>query len=147
METIGASHSTRRREALFQRHHVLEGRGIFADAAAAGAGEVAGVQRFELQDHREFRRLAQFVFDDVAGDFFRQREGETHNYLSRATSVEIFRKRSRRIGRRRFRLHEMPRSRQEKIHGRNALAGIDAGAARAKKHERHRDGQPQKSPI
>ena len=30
-------------------------------------------QRFELQDHREFRGLADFMFDDVAGDLNRQR--------------------------------------------------------------------------
>ncbi len=67
-------------EALFQRHHVLERRGVFADASAAGAGQVAGVQRFELQDHRELGRLAQFVLDDVAGNFFRQREWESHRF-------------------------------------------------------------------
>ena len=66
-------------KALFQRHHVLEARGVFADAPTARAGEIAGVQRFELQDHRKFRRLAQFVFDDVTGDFFRQRKGKSHN--------------------------------------------------------------------
>ena len=89
METIGASHSTAACKAFFQRHHVLEARGIFADAAAAGAGEVAGVQRFELQDHRKLGRLAELVLDDVTGDFFRQRKGESHNYWVRATSVEI----------------------------------------------------------
>jgi hypothetical protein len=29
------------------------------------------------------------VLDDVTGDFFRQRKGESHNYLLKATSVEI----------------------------------------------------------
>ena len=69
----------RRREALFQRHHVLERRGIFADAPATGAGEIARVQRFELQHHGKLRRLAQFVFDDVTGDFLRQRKWKSHN--------------------------------------------------------------------
>ena len=46
-------------EAFLQRHHVLEGGGVFANTPAAGAGQIAGVQRLELQDHGEFRRLAQ----------------------------------------------------------------------------------------
>jgi hypothetical protein len=89
METIGASHSTAACEALLQRHHVLERRGIFADAPAAGAGQVAGVQRFELQDHRKFGRLAELVLDDVAGDFLRQREWETHNLLTGTEAMEL----------------------------------------------------------
>ena len=87
-------------QALLQRHHVLERRGIFADAPAAGAGEVAGVQRFELQDHRKLRRLAQLVLDDVAGDFFRQRKWESHNLFYGSNLGGDFRKRTRRIRRR-----------------------------------------------
>ncbi len=58
----------RRTEAVFERHHVLERGGILADAAAAGAGEVAGVQRFELENGRELLRPAQFLPDDVSRD-------------------------------------------------------------------------------
>ena len=71
-------------KAFFQRHHVLERRGIFADAAAAGAGQVAGMQRFELQDHRELGRLAELVLDDVTGNFFGQRKGKSHNLFYRS---------------------------------------------------------------
>ena len=71
----------RHRETFFQRHHVLEVRGVFADAAAAGAGEIARVQRFELQHHGKLRRPAQFVFDDVTGDFLRQRKWEAHRII------------------------------------------------------------------
>jgi hypothetical protein len=65
-------------EALFQRHHVLEIRGIFADAAATGAGQIAGVQRFQLKDHRETGRFLDLMLDDVSGDFRRQSQGESH---------------------------------------------------------------------
>ena len=65
-------------EAFFQRHDVLERRGVFANTTATGARQITGVQRFELQNHRELRGFAQFMFDDVAGDFRRQREGESH---------------------------------------------------------------------
>jgi hypothetical protein len=37
------------------------------------------MQRFQLQNHGELRGFAQLMFDDVAGDFFRQREWETHS--------------------------------------------------------------------
>ncbi len=69
-------------ETFFQRHHVLEVRGIFADAPAAGAGQVAGVQRFELQNHREFRGFANLMFDDVTGNFNCQCKWETHNIFN-----------------------------------------------------------------
>ena len=65
-------------ETILQAHHVLEVRGIFADASAAGASEVAGVQRLKLQHHRKLRRFAQLVLDDVRGDLGREREGEPH---------------------------------------------------------------------
>ena len=68
-------------QAFFQRHHVLEVGGIFADAAAAGAGEIAGVQRFELQDHGKLGRFAQFVLDDVTGDFRRQGKWKSHRII------------------------------------------------------------------
>jgi len=82
---------------LFQRNHVFERRGIFADAPAAGAGQVARVQRFELQDHGELGCLANFMFDDVAGDFLRQREWETHNLFNRGDFAGNFWVQRRRI--------------------------------------------------
>ena len=65
-------------QALLERHHVFERRGILADAAAAGAGEVAGVQRLELEHHRELAGAFELMFDDVPGDLGRRREGKTH---------------------------------------------------------------------
>jgi hypothetical protein len=48
------------------------------------------MQRFELQDHGEPGRLAQFVLDDVSGDFRREREWESHKfYRVEATSLEV----------------------------------------------------------
>ena len=45
---------TRRRvEALLDRELLLDRRFVLADPAAAGAGQVAGVERLEHQDHRE----------------------------------------------------------------------------------------------
>ena len=65
-------------ETLIQGHHVLERGGIFPDASAAGASQVTCVQRLELQDHRKLGGLAEFVFDDVAGNLFGQRKRESH---------------------------------------------------------------------
>ena len=70
------------RQALLQRHHVLEGRGIFADAAAAGTREIAGVQRFKLQHHRKLRRTLQFMLNNMTGYLSRQGEGESHSKLT-----------------------------------------------------------------
>ena len=68
-----------RGEAILQGHHVLEAGGVFTDAAAAGAGQVAGMQRFEREDQRESGRSPDFVLDNVPGDLNRQREREPHN--------------------------------------------------------------------
>jgi hypothetical protein len=61
-----------------QGHHVLEGRGILADAAAAGAGEVAGVEGLQLEHHGEFGAALDTVRNDVFRDLGGQREGESH---------------------------------------------------------------------
>jgi hypothetical protein len=42
-----------------------------------------------LQNHGKLWGFAKFVLDDMAGDFFRQREWETHNYLTEAIWVGI----------------------------------------------------------
>jgi len=42
-------------QTVFQTHHVLEAGGVFADAPATGAGQIARVQRFKLQHQRKFR--------------------------------------------------------------------------------------------
>jgi len=48
------------------------------------------VQRFELQDHGKPGRLAQFVLDDVSGEFCQEREWESHKfYRVKATSREV----------------------------------------------------------
>jgi hypothetical protein len=69
-------------EAVLQGHHVLHRSRILADAPAAGAGQVAGMEGFKLKDHRELGRLAELVLDDVAGDFLRQRKWETHKLFN-----------------------------------------------------------------
>ena len=40
-------------QALLEAQLLLDGLGVFADAAAAGAGEVAGVQRLQHQHQRK----------------------------------------------------------------------------------------------
>ena len=72
----------RRREALLERHHILEVGRVLADASATGAGQVAGVERFELEDHRELRGPRDLVLDDVRSDLDRQGEGKTHTRKS-----------------------------------------------------------------
>ena len=67
------------RQAFLERHHVLEAGGILADAAAAGAGEIARVKRLELQHQRKSGRAQQLVFDDVTGDFAVKASGNRIN--------------------------------------------------------------------
>src|SRR5262249_20883417 len=66
-------------EALGEGELFLDGLRVFADAAAAGAGEVAGVQRLQHQHQREallaLDRLARHVRRHVR----RQAERETHD--------------------------------------------------------------------
>ena len=80
-----------RGEALLERDHVLEIGGILADAATTGAGQVAGVKRLQLEDHRELRSSRQLVLHDVRGDFDRQGQGKTHtgkiNRISRKRNL------------------------------------------------------------
>ena len=59
-------------EAIFERHQILDGGRILADASAAGAGEVAGVQRFKLENRGKFLHAANLVADDVPGDSRRE---------------------------------------------------------------------------
>ena len=68
----------RRAQAFFQGHQVLERGAVFPDASAAGAGEVAGVEGLQLEHGGEFFVTAQFVADDVLGDFAGQGERESH---------------------------------------------------------------------
>ena len=67
-----------RSEAILQAHHVLEAGGIFTNASAPGASQVARVERFQLQDQRELRCALDFVPDNVSGNFDRQRERKSH---------------------------------------------------------------------
>ncbi len=48
----------RRRQALLDRHDFVDRGFVLADAAAARAGQVAGVQRLEHHHHRKFLRAA-----------------------------------------------------------------------------------------
>ena len=68
----------RRAEAILERHHVLEAGGIFPNPPATCAGQITSMERFELQHHGEFGRAQQFVFNDVPGDFRRQRQWKSH---------------------------------------------------------------------
>ena len=68
-------------QAILQRHHVLEAGGIFADAPATGASEIAGVQRFKLQHQSELWRPQHLMLNDMGGDFRRQREWKSHSFL------------------------------------------------------------------
>ena len=53
METIGAPHSSTAARHSSSGSVLLDGGLVLADAAAAGAGQVAGVQRLQHQHHRE----------------------------------------------------------------------------------------------
>ena len=55
-------------EALLDRELLLDRRLVLADPAAAGAGQVAGVQRLEHQDQREPLGPRELLLGDVAGD-------------------------------------------------------------------------------
>ena len=68
-----------RLQAVLQGHHVLEAGGVLANATAAGAGEVAGVQRFQLQHHCESRRSGELMTDDVTGNLDRQGQRKSHD--------------------------------------------------------------------
>src|SRR5262249_30709184 len=61
--------------------------GVLADAAAAGAGEVAGVQRLEHEHQREARHAPQLVAGDVPGHRRGQGERKTHGSLLAASGA------------------------------------------------------------
>ena len=60
-----------RAQTIFETHYVLERSRVFADPPATCAGEIASVQRFELQHGGELFRAAQLVPDNVGSDFRR----------------------------------------------------------------------------
>ena len=66
-------------EALLDGQLFLDGLRVFANAAAAGAGQIAGMQRFEHEHERKALRARQLFPGDVAGHGGRQGEGETHD--------------------------------------------------------------------
>ena len=53
METVGAPHSSTALRHSSTRQTLSDGALVFADAAAAGAGQIAGVQRLEHEHKRE----------------------------------------------------------------------------------------------
>ena len=69
---------------------VFDGLRIFADAAAAGAGEVAGVQRLKHQHQREAPGARQLVPGDVARHGGGECQGETHGHLLSATACRAW---------------------------------------------------------
>ena len=79
MLTIGAPASSTEARHSSTRELLLDGRFVFANAAAAGAGEVAGVQRLEHQHQREALLAPELLLDHVAGHVGGQAEGETHD--------------------------------------------------------------------
>ena len=72
-------------QAVFQRHDLLQRGRILADAPAAGAGEVAGVERLQLQDRRKFLNAPDFFSDDMARNPGGQRERKPHRARIRGT--------------------------------------------------------------
>ena len=58
-------------KAVLEAHHVLKRRGVFANSPAAGARQVAGVERLKLQHGGELLRSAKLVRDHVGRDLGR----------------------------------------------------------------------------
>jgi len=56
-------------QAAVQRHDFFQACGVFPDAAAARAAQVAGVERLELKNHGELLVAPEPVFQDVPRDF------------------------------------------------------------------------------
>ena len=67
-----------RGQALRERKPLVHRVGVFANPPAAGAGEVAGVQRFEHQNQRKVFFARQPLPQQVAGHRAGQREGKSH---------------------------------------------------------------------
>ena len=65
-------------QAFFQGHHLLDGVGVLADAAAAGAGQIAEMGWFKHQHQRVFVNLIHFVGNDVFGEIVIETQGKTH---------------------------------------------------------------------
>ena len=103
------------------------------------------MQRLQLQNHRKLGRTANFMFDDVAGYLCRQREWESHSFLTdlgdgcRGTGL-------RHLGPVRLRLGlEQPG--QKKIQRRNALRRINATTTSRKHQQGDATGQPEHFPL
>ena len=78
-----------RGEALLDAEFLLDGLGIFADPAAAGTRQVAGVQRFKHQHQRKALLPGQLLACDVADHRGGEGERKTHaNLLFRSRSRE-----------------------------------------------------------
>jgi hypothetical protein len=99
------------------------------------------MERFELQNHRKLGRLAKFVLDDVAGDFFRQREWESHCLLRLNGRVGRRNCGQSRVGNRdrRFGFQD---AWHKKINRGDAFAHPDAAATRSQK-SKSRAAHPQ----
>src|SRR5262249_43348981 len=67
-----------RGEAFLDGQLLLDGRDVLTDPAASGAGQVAGVERFEHQDHGKPLGPRQLLLDDVGGDPGSHLEWESH---------------------------------------------------------------------
>ena len=65
-------------QTLFDGQSAVHRLGVFPDAAAARAGEVAGVQRLEHQDQRKDLLTGQLLPQQVSGHRASEREGKSH---------------------------------------------------------------------
>ena len=138
----------RGRQAILEGHHVLEAGGILANAATAGAGQIAGVERFELQHQGKPGRAQDLVLDDVTGDLDRQRERESHKTESQDWAASVGGSSAGKI-----------RSGcagggsacnspgQQESGGRDALRGIDAAAAGTQQQDAAAYCQPRNFPV
>src|SRR5262249_23712001 len=77
-------------EAFLNGQLLLDGRFVFADAATAGAGEVASVERLEHEDEGKPLLAGDLFLGDVADHRGGEAEGKTHRSLLR--SEDAFRK-------------------------------------------------------
>ena len=68
-------------EAILKGHEVLDRGGVLTDAAAAGAGEVAGMQRLKLKNRGELFGSADLVLDDIRRDFRRECQWKSHTSI------------------------------------------------------------------
>src|SRR5205823_2622524 len=68
-------------ETLLDAEPFLDRLAVLANPAATGAGQVAGVQRFEHQHQREALLAVDLLLDDVAGHGGRQAQRKSHECL------------------------------------------------------------------